>query len=190
MQIVRIKSFLIKYSLLAYYICQSSKLKSSNLQRHTKVFMMIHLFILRGYYRCTHRNTQGCLATKQVQRMDEDQTILEITYRGNHTCCQVGKLVPPPSPQQQEEMNVVDNFWGTSSRALTSPPAGKSTQTERRSAFDLTGVDPVPDMDLPIDPFLDMDLPMHLGGLPIDSFHDMELSTDLGEVEDVVGFFS
>ncbi|OMO75947.1 DNA-binding WRKY [Corchorus capsularis] len=40
----------------------------------------------RGYYRCTHRNVQGCLATKQVQRSDEDPTIFEITYRGRHTC--------------------------------------------------------------------------------------------------------
>lgn len=102
------------------------------------------------------------MATKQVQRMDEDQTILEITYRGKHTCRQVSKLVPPPSPQQQEEMNLVDNFWGTSSRALTSPPAGKSTQTELRSELDLTGMDPLPDMDLSIDPFLHTDLPMHL----------------------------
>ncbi|KAK8690413.1 hypothetical protein V6N13_073947 [Hibiscus sabdariffa] len=40
----------------------------------------------RGYYRCTHRNVQGCLARKQVQRSDEDPTIIEITYRGTHTC--------------------------------------------------------------------------------------------------------
>ncbi|AES82777.1 putative transcription factor WRKY family [Medicago truncatula] len=40
----------------------------------------------RGYYRCTHRNGQGCLATKQVQRSDEDPTIIEVTYRGRHTC--------------------------------------------------------------------------------------------------------
>ncbi|KAK7285827.1 hypothetical protein RJT34_20609 [Clitoria ternatea] len=43
----------------------------------------------RGYYRCTHRNVQGCLATKQVQRSDEDPTTIEVTYRGRHTCKQV-----------------------------------------------------------------------------------------------------
>lgn len=46
----------------------------------------------RGYYRCTHRNVQGCLATKQVQRSDEDPTILEITYRGRHTCTQASQV--------------------------------------------------------------------------------------------------
>uniref|UniRef100_A0A5B6ZUY5 Putative WRKY transcription factor 30 n=1 Tax=Davidia involucrata TaxID=16924 RepID=A0A5B6ZUY5_DAVIN len=59
----------------------------------------------RGYYRCTHRNVQGCLATKQVQRSDEDPTIFEITYRGRHTCTQGSLLSTPPSsssPEKQE----------------------------------------------------------------------------------------
>lgn len=42
----------------------------------------------RAYYRCTHRNTQGCLATKQVQRTDEDSSIIEVTYKGRHSCIQ------------------------------------------------------------------------------------------------------
>ncbi|RDX60179.1 putative WRKY transcription factor 30, partial [Mucuna pruriens] len=46
----------------------------------------------RGYYRCTHRNVQGCLATKQVQRSDEDPTTIEVTYRGRHTCTQAKQL--------------------------------------------------------------------------------------------------
>ncbi|MCD7453874.1 hypothetical protein HAX54_022552 [Datura stramonium] len=44
----------------------------------------------RGYYRCTLRHVQDCLATKQVQRSDEDPTIFEVTYRGRHTCNQGG----------------------------------------------------------------------------------------------------
>lgn len=46
----------------------------------------------RGYYRCTHRNVQGCLATKQVQKSDEDPKICEITYKGRHTCTQSSHL--------------------------------------------------------------------------------------------------
>ncbi|KAL1561934.1 DNA binding domain [Salvia divinorum] len=42
----------------------------------------------RAYYRCTHRHTQGCLATKQVQRADEDPTVFEVIYRGKHSCRQ------------------------------------------------------------------------------------------------------
>jgi hypothetical protein len=42
----------------------------------------------RAYYRCTHRHVRGCLATKQVQKSDEDPSMFEITYRGRHTCVQ------------------------------------------------------------------------------------------------------
>ncbi|CAA2968650.1 probable WRKY transcription factor 53 [Olea europaea var. sylvestris] len=42
----------------------------------------------RAYYRCTHRHTQGCLATKQVQKIDEDPSTFEVNYRGRHTCIQ------------------------------------------------------------------------------------------------------
>ncbi|XAR62985.1 hypothetical protein NMG60_11022758 [Bertholletia excelsa] len=46
----------------------------------------------RAYYRCTHRHTQGCLATKLVQRSDEDSSIFEVTYKGRHTCVQASQV--------------------------------------------------------------------------------------------------
>ncbi|OMP08603.1 DNA-binding WRKY [Corchorus olitorius] len=46
----------------------------------------------RGYYRCTHRHSRGCLATKQVQRSDQDPSIFEVKYRGRHTCNQASQL--------------------------------------------------------------------------------------------------
>ncbi|KAL6979477.1 WRKY Transcription Factor [Sarracenia purpurea var. burkii] len=52
----------------------------------------------RSYYRCTYRATQTCWATKQVQRSDDDPTILEIVYRGRHTCKQNPQTAPPPPP--------------------------------------------------------------------------------------------
>ncbi|XP_074555965.1 uncharacterized protein LOC141811809 [Curcuma longa] len=54
----------------------------------------------RGYYRCTHRSTAGCLATKQVQRSDDDPCVFDITYRGDHTCQQ--KPQAPPTPGADE----------------------------------------------------------------------------------------
>ncbi|XP_057978991.1 probable WRKY transcription factor 41 [Malania oleifera] len=42
----------------------------------------------RGYFRCSHRHARGCLATKQVQRLDEDPSVFEISYKGRHTCTQ------------------------------------------------------------------------------------------------------
>ncbi|KAB2001110.1 hypothetical protein ES319_D12G277900v1 [Gossypium barbadense] len=59
----------------------------------------------RGYYRCTHRNVQGCLATKQVQRSDDDPTIFDVAYRGRHTCSdnnqEQGTSTIEPYQQQQ-----------------------------------------------------------------------------------------
>ncbi|KAF8104713.1 hypothetical protein N665_0170s0085 [Sinapis alba] len=40
----------------------------------------------RGYFRCTHRFTQNCLAVKQVQKSDTDPSIFEVKYVGSHTC--------------------------------------------------------------------------------------------------------
>ncbi|KAL6846406.1 hypothetical protein ACP4OV_023854 [Aristida adscensionis] len=40
----------------------------------------------RGYYRCTHRHSQGCQATKQVQRTDNDPALFDVIYHGEHTC--------------------------------------------------------------------------------------------------------
>ncbi|KAI3979246.1 hypothetical protein MKX01_007722 [Papaver californicum] len=60
----------------------------------------------RGYYRCTHRNVQGCLAMKQVQRIDEDPSTFSITYRGRHTCIQASHLLPG---QQHKKHNQKQN---------------------------------------------------------------------------------
>lgn len=69
----------------------------------------------RGYYRCTHRHAQGCLATKQVQRSDNDPTLFEITYRGRHTCSDESSnpTAPPPersNPSRSLTANVRDHL--------------------------------------------------------------------------------
>lgn len=81
----------------------------------------------RGYYRCTHRHAQGCLATKQVQKSDEDPTIFEVTYRGRHTCSQASHLAVASAsvaserskenknhyqPQKLPSQEIVFNFGG------------------------------------------------------------------------------
>uniref|UniRef100_A0ACD5Y2W4 Uncharacterized protein n=1 Tax=Avena sativa TaxID=4498 RepID=A0ACD5Y2W4_AVESA len=40
----------------------------------------------RAYYRCTYQKSQGCAATKQVQRADEDPSLYDVIYNGQHTC--------------------------------------------------------------------------------------------------------
>lgn len=58
--------------------------------------------ICRGYYRCTHRHAQGCLATKLVQRSDDDPTIFQVTYRGRHTCTQNTHLASASASSTKE----------------------------------------------------------------------------------------
>jgi hypothetical protein len=42
--------------------------------------------VRRSYFRCTHRNTRGCLATRHVQRADADPLLFDVVYHGAHTC--------------------------------------------------------------------------------------------------------
>ncbi|XP_048236110.1 probable WRKY transcription factor 46 [Ricinus communis] len=57
----------------------------------------------RGYYRCTHRHSQGCLAIKQVQRSDENPSIFEVTYRRRHTCVQAShSAMSNDNPKQNQ----------------------------------------------------------------------------------------
>ncbi|KAE9608774.1 hypothetical protein Lal_00020277 [Lupinus albus] len=40
----------------------------------------------RSYFRCSKKNDQGCRATKQVQRVQENPDMYHTTYIGIHTC--------------------------------------------------------------------------------------------------------
>lgn len=81
----------------------------------------------RGYYRCTHRPIQGCLATKQVQRTDDDPTIFEITYRGIHTCNQSPH--PNPNPPPSGSINQDPASSGGSHQPTILPPQQNQQQT-------------------------------------------------------------
>ncbi|WVZ00359.1 hypothetical protein V8G54_026428 [Vigna mungo] len=48
--------------------------------------MTINAKYLRTYYRCTHKYDQGCPATKQVQRIQENPPLYRTTYYGHHNC--------------------------------------------------------------------------------------------------------
>ncbi|KAI3957131.1 hypothetical protein MKW98_002758 [Papaver atlanticum] len=57
----------------------------------------------RSYYRCTYRNNQGCLATRQVQRSSEDPSVYDVTYRGKHSCIQASHLQTKQKNQCKNE---------------------------------------------------------------------------------------
>ncbi|KAE8799025.1 putative WRKY transcription factor 41 [Hordeum vulgare] len=71
----------------------------------------------RGYYRCTHRKSQGCAATKQVQRADEDPTLFDVIYHGEHTC--VHKTVAALAAGHAEENPGASRLLQNLSTSLT-----------------------------------------------------------------------
>ncbi|XP_055831167.1 WRKY transcription factor 55 isoform X2 [Solanum dulcamara] len=56
----------------------------------------------RAYYRCTHQKLYHCPAKKQVQRLDDDPYVFEVTYRSQHTCYMsaTAPTVPPPTVEE------------------------------------------------------------------------------------------
>ncbi|RCV26494.1 hypothetical protein SETIT_5G249900v2 [Setaria italica] len=54
----------------------------------------------RAYFRCTHRHTQSCHASKQVQRTDGDPLLFDVMYHGSHTCAQAQGAGAHPSGNQ------------------------------------------------------------------------------------------
>ncbi|KAI7751719.1 hypothetical protein M8C21_004357 [Ambrosia artemisiifolia] len=83
----------------------------------------------RSYYRCTYRYIHHCLARKQVQRTNEDPTVFEITYKGQHSCNPTASpsAAPPHSPEKH------DPIEQTNHQLALPPKSGVST-----SDFDAT----------------------------------------------------
>ncbi|OAY40364.1 probable WRKY transcription factor 30 [Manihot esculenta] len=64
----------------------------------------------RNYFRCTHKYDQGCLATKQVQRIAEDPSNFRTTYFGHHSCSFTPKdaeiVTTDPNPWKEEDIQL------------------------------------------------------------------------------------
>nr|XP_034588207.1 probable WRKY transcription factor 30 isoform X1 [Setaria viridis]TKW25783.1 hypothetical protein SEVIR_3G141700v2 [Setaria viridis] len=57
----------------------------------------------RAYFRCTHRHTQGCAATKHVQRAAGDPLLYDVVYHGAHTCAQAAH---PGAEQLRQQLQL------------------------------------------------------------------------------------
>ncbi|KAF7826161.1 putative WRKY transcription factor 53 [Senna tora] len=87
----------------------------------------------RGYYRCTHRHGQGCLATKQVQKSDEDPTIFEVTYRGRHTCNNQAYSLNKVSSSSKKKMRL----GGNHNHKVNYKPQGEEEEEEGKMEYSL-----------------------------------------------------
>ncbi|KAJ4900453.1 putative WRKY transcription factor 30 [Raphanus sativus] len=84
----------------------------------------------RGYYRCTYRKSQGCEATKQVQRSNENQMLFEISYRGIHSCSQAAnvrsaipvRVLEPDQTQGHENLEMVKESLDTDNHNYNHQP--------------------------------------------------------------------
>ncbi|KAE8807530.1 WRKY transcription factor 26 [Hordeum vulgare] len=70
----------------------------------------------RAYFRCTHRHSQGCQATKQVQRAHADPLLFDVVYHGAHTCAQAAAALAGPEHQPPAA-------FGLEQQQQSSPPA-------------------------------------------------------------------
>ncbi|CAL4973406.1 unnamed protein product [Urochloa decumbens] len=111
----------------------------------------------RLYYRCAHKQQQGCNATRRVQRTQDHPAAYEIAYYGEHTCrgaaaCHLllqGGATPPA---------VVDfgsTSWGSASAdaggggASTSPsPAASVSQSQGGWSSSPCSVSPSPSSEI------------------------------------------
>lgn len=75
--------------------------------------MDLHVYLIcRNYYRCTHKYDQGCQATKQVQRVQDNPPLYKTTYYGNHTCRNLLNpdiILDPNSPSDSSILLSFDN---------------------------------------------------------------------------------
>ncbi|KAL5569653.1 hypothetical protein UlMin_026228 [Ulmus minor] len=65
----------------------------------------------RAYFRCTQKYEQGCLATKQVQQIQENPPMYRLTYIGQHTCRSIQKAPQMIAGAAESEyyMNLTQN---------------------------------------------------------------------------------
>ncbi|MCD7458852.1 transcription factor [Datura stramonium] len=80
----------------------------------------------RNFYRCTYRPKQNCWATKQVQKLDDDPTVYEITYRGFHTCQNATNSALQPKSQEKQANNQTQ-IGGGYSPSIVSPTTTESS---------------------------------------------------------------
>ncbi|XAR71857.1 hypothetical protein NMG60_11018295 [Bertholletia excelsa] len=105
----------------------------------------------RCYYRCTHKHDRHCLAKKQVQRIQEEPSIYQIKYQGNHTCEDTAKSDPSqfnlPAvvsngiPVSQEQLDPSSSVKEERKEEEQSEPASECNMWQDLAPLDSPGVD-------------------------------------------------
>nr|ASU89566.1 drought resistance protein [Agropyron mongolicum] len=101
----------------------------------------------RAYYRCTYQKTQGCSATKQVQRADEDPALFDVIYHGEHTCAHktaAAAMVQPAgqNPDAQSLLQSLSSSLTVKTEGLTAGTQGQGWSTTTPFSFSSPAVTP------------------------------------------------
>ncbi|KAJ1387528.1 WRKY domain [Sesbania bispinosa] len=86
----------------------------------------------RSYFRCTRKYDQGCRATKQVQRVQENPNMYQITYIGFHTCKDTLKAPQMVKYSDTWDSFLVNSHHGDESKVpnLQAPPISPTVKQE------------------------------------------------------------
>ncbi|GMY08391.1 putative WRKY transcription factor 70 [Fagus crenata] len=96
----------------------------------------------RSYFRCTRKHDQGCRATKQVQRMENDPQMYQTTYIGHHTCkdtLKAPQIIMESDPNWESYIINPDSMWGKQAdHALSSSSPTIKQESKEDTLSDLT----------------------------------------------------
>lgn len=74
----------------------------------------------RGYYRCTHKKDQMCLATRHVQQSEENPSLFVITYIGEHTCRELAETL---ASSLENDPCIIDFSRSYATATSSNPPS-------------------------------------------------------------------
>ncbi|KAM7491826.1 hypothetical protein LguiA_034747 [Lonicera macranthoides] len=95
----------------------------------------------RCYFRCTHKNDQGCKALKQVQKIDEgDHTVYRITYFGQHVCSGTKNSLFQPISENESTKSFMLSFESSkipsnNKQLVHNPPLKEETNSSMDSVL-------------------------------------------------------
>lgn len=120
----------------------------------------------RCYFRCTYKNEQGCQALKQVQQLEDDNQMFNITYFGQHTCKKSADIV-----KAEQTLSEPDSLLKSSSLYNIKPKLSQNEHKEESS-----------DEQLFNDPLLDSEISWqdNVTGLKLSDKPPMFLSSGIG----------
>jgi hypothetical protein len=125
----------------------------------------------RSYFRCTYKDDAGCLATKHVQQVDDDDSssgdgplMFHVTYNNDHTCCNASAVdrARAAAPNTGGSSNLAallaagccDGSGRGTGKGLTTSISARPTGHQHAAAMNMKQEEPRP-LLLPLPPLVE-----------------------------------